>query len=112
MTVQLPSETDQEYLEPKQLDPLPYGRKYVFTPPDTYDSDTSAVKNESQELEGPSMLNFDTNRQVQMGQRQYHFTEFPKKIGPLPERKERPMSYSLMGDYKTEEERAEDRLYE
>ena len=112
VTVQLPSDTNQEHPKQIQLEPLPYGRKYAYTPPDAYDSDTSALDNESQELEGPSLRYYATDGQFYMGRRVYHFSEFPKKIGPLPEPEYRPMSYSLIGDYVTEEERDADRLYE
>ena len=72
----------------------------------------SALDNESQELEGPSVRNYDSDSQVYMGRQVYHFSDFPMKIGPLPEPEYRPMSYSLIGDYVTEEERAADCLYE
>ena len=94
------------------MEPLPYGRKYAHTPPDAYESDTSALDNESQELEGPSLRYYATDGQFYMGRRVYDFSDFPKKIGPLPEPEYRPMSYSLIGDYVTEEERAADCLYE
>ena len=50
--VQVPSDQNQEHMESRQLNPLPLGQKYVYTPPEAYDSDTSALDNKSQELEG------------------------------------------------------------
>ena len=106
-------------MEIRQLNPLPLGRNMLYTPPDTCDSDTSAVDNESKELKGRCLpapygppLHEDTMKVHQprsstldMGQQQYYFTEFPKKIGNLPECKETPMSYSLIKDYGAEEDR-------
>ena len=87
VTVQIPSDQNQEYLESRQLNPLPLGQKYAPTPPDISDSDTSALDNESQELEGPCydplpcrkvMKYINDNRQIDMGQRKYLFLTFPK----------------------------------